>query len=78
MKMSCKERRIRRRHDAPIVARRNRLRKEAERQRRDDRMLGLVRAGSLPYTPPVMSWLSEKLDKPASRIAEPDVKGLLK
>jgi hypothetical protein len=76
--MSCKERRIRRRHDAPIVERRNRLRKQAERRRRDERMLRLVKAGSLPYTPPVMSWMSERINKPASRITPEDVKQLLR
>jgi hypothetical protein len=46
--------------------------------RRDARYLARVRAGSHPYTPAVMSWLSRRLDKPASRITPTDVKNLLR
>ncbi len=46
--------------------------------RRDARYLARVRAGSHPYTPAVMSWLSRKLEKPASRITPAEVKSLLK
>ena len=34
-------------------------------------------AGKLPYTRPVMSWLSVALDKPSTRITQEDVDRLL-
>jgi hypothetical protein len=48
--------------------------KHAERARRDARMTAVVKAGSPPYTPDVMSWLSRKLDKPARKIRAEDLK----
>lgn len=56
---------------------RNHPRKQRERARRDARLVERVRSGSLPYTPEVMSWLSVKLDKGASRITAEDVKNLI-
>ena len=67
----------RRRSDAIETRAVNRLVKAAERARRDGRMQVKINAGTLPYTPPVMSWLSRTLDKPASRITAEDVKKLL-
>ena len=67
----------RRRSDAIQTRAENRIVKEAERARRDARMQAKIKAGALPYTPPVMSWLSRTLDKPASRITAEDVKQLL-
>jgi hypothetical protein len=55
----------------------NGKRKQKERVRRDQRMIELVRSGSLPYTPPILSWLSAHLDKPATRITREDVDRLL-
>ena len=78
MKMSVKQRRARRRIDQPATALRNRNRKDPERARRDARMVQKLRAGKLPYTPTVMSWLSAKLEKKASRITPDDVKALLR
>jgi hypothetical protein len=52
--------------------------KDKERARRDDRMFGLLKQGSLPYTPTVLSWLSARLDKPSGRITADDVKQVLK
>ena len=54
----------------------NKVRKDKERARRDARMRETVRAGSLPYTPAVMSWLSAKLGKPSTKITPDDVAGL--
>ncbi len=54
----------------------NKQRKQPERLRRDARMAERVKAGSLPYTPEVMSWLSAKLGKKASRLTAEDVAGL--
>jgi hypothetical protein len=56
----------------------NGMRKMKERIRRDKRMTELVKKSALPYTPTIMSWLSEKLDKPSARIVQADVEGLLK
>lgn len=52
--------------------------KDKERVRRDERMFGLLKQGSLPYTPTILSWLSARLDKPASRLTPDDVKTVLK
>lgn len=65
-----------RQQDAKVTKARNQRRKLPERDRRDARMLARIQAGSLPYTPAVMSWLSQKLDKPARKITEADVKTL--
>jgi hypothetical protein len=54
--------------------RRNGARKAEERQRRDQRMVEIVKKGQLPYLPSVMSWLSQKLDKPSRLITAEDVK----
>ena len=69
-------RRIRReqiRIDPKESRRRNGILKVKERERRDLRMLELVKKGQLPYIPSVMSWLSEKLDKPGRLITQEDV-----
>src|SRR5207249_6971637 len=47
--------------------------KKKERVRRDSRMLELVKANKLPYTPTILSWLSVQLDKPSTRITQDDV-----
>ncbi len=51
--------------------------KGKERARRDARMAAKLAAGSLPYTPVVMSWLSRKLDKQSSLITQQEVQTLL-
>ena len=68
--------RRRKRTDAAETNAVNRIRKASERARRDRRMAEIVRAGSLPYTPAVMSWLSRKLDKKSTRITPEDIKSL--
>lgn len=55
----------------------NSLRKEGERNRRDEQMTGILKAGKLPYTQGVMSYLSARLGKKASRITTDDVQSLL-
>jgi hypothetical protein len=57
---------------------RNGVRKAKERERRANRMKAIVKTGKLPYTPPVLSWLSEQLGKPGRRITQADVDQLLK
>jgi hypothetical protein len=66
-----------RQQDAKDTKARNQRRKDPERARRDARMHAALRDGSLPYTPVVMSWLSRKLDKPARKITDADIKTLL-
>jgi len=57
---------------------RNGVLKVKERARRDARMLATVKKGKLPYLPVVMSWLSEKIDKPSRLITQADVNKLVK
>ena len=73
-----KERFAQRAADAAAAKAVNAKRKTGERARRDARMLARVQAGRLPYTPDVMSWLSRKLGKPATKITAADVKTLTK
>ena len=63
---------------ATIMRRKNSLRKAAERLRREKDMLELIQKGSYPYTPNVMSWVSERLDKKASQIDASEIKALIK
>jgi hypothetical protein len=73
-------RRIRREQratDQAFSRRTNGMRKMAERIRRDVRMRELVKKGSFPYTPSVLSWLSAELDKPSSKLVPADVAGAL-
>ena len=70
-------RREQRRFDMAESRQRNGVRKTKERARRDERMTEIVKAGKLPYTPPVMSWLSAKLDKPSRLISQEEVNALV-
>jgi hypothetical protein len=70
-------RREQRREDMAESRHRNGIRKTAERARRQTRMLEIVKKGKLPYTPPVLSWLSVQLDKPGRLITQADVDRLL-
>ena len=69
--------RRRRRSDAIATKSVNRGVKDKERLRRRGRMRETIRAGSLPYSPAVMSWLSRELGKQSARITEQDVKTVL-
>ena len=51
--------------------------KDKERVRRDGRMLGLLKQAKKPYTPALLSWLSVRLDKAATRITESDISKVL-
>ena len=76
--MGSRRDKIEKRNAHAVYARRtNSTRKEAERARRDQTMLSLIRKGQFPYTPGVMSWLSTRLGKKSSRITPADVEGLL-
>jgi len=56
----------------------NGMLKTKERDRRDQRMLGYVQKGKLPYLPSIMSWLSSKLNKPSKQITQDEVTQLVK
>jgi hypothetical protein len=71
-------RREQRQVDMRASRQRNGLRKTKERSRRDLRMMKIVKAGKLPYLPPIMSWLSAQLDKPSRLITADDVSKLIK
>lgn len=71
-------RREQRRSDMAESRLRNGILKVKENQRRDDRMLAVVKKGKLPFTPPVMSWLSRKVNKPSRLITPADVEKLVK
>jgi hypothetical protein len=73
MGLSRKSRRLSRRAQAAETKEVNRGRKTAERARRDARLLERVKSSAPPYTPEVMSWLSEKLGKKSSQITPEDV-----
>jgi len=64
--------------DAFETKARNRVPKIKERARRDARMLERVKAGTLPYSPAVMSWLSRTFDKKATVITQEDINTLLR
>ena len=70
--------RHRRRTDALETWAVNHVRKQKERARREARMVTIVKAGTLPYAPAVMSWLSVKLDKPARKLTQEDVQQLVR
>lgn len=70
-------RRDQRQYDMKVSRRVNGMRKTKERARRDARMLELLKAGTFPYTPSIMSWVSVQLDKPTTKISQDDVKTLL-
>lgn len=70
-------RRAMERDDAIETKARNIVYKAKERSRRDTRMIETIKGSRLPYAPAVMSWISRKLEKPATKITSEDVKALL-
>lgn len=52
--------------------------KRKERANRDKKMAELIKKGQFPFIPAVMSWLSVKLNKPASRIQEAEARAAVK
>jgi hypothetical protein len=71
-------RREQRRVDMAESRLRNGVLKVKERARRDARMLAVVKKGKLPFTPPVMSWLSRQVDKPSRLITQADIDKFVK
>ena len=51
--------------------------KVKERVRRGQRLVAKLKSGRLPYTPSVMSWLSDAIDKPSRQITQADVEKYL-
>jgi hypothetical protein len=71
-------RRMQRQVDMKLSRKKNGVLKVKERLRRTERMKTILKNNKLPYTPTVMSWLSEQLDKPSTRITQADIDSLLK
>lgn len=63
---------------AAITRQKNSMRKAAERGRREKDMLELIKNGSYPYTPNVMSWVSDRLGKKANQIESSEIDALVK
>jgi len=63
---------------ATVTRQENSLKKLKERNRRDEQMRAILKKGTFPYTPAVMSWASKQLGIKSSRITAKDVKALLK
>jgi hypothetical protein len=65
------------RSDAATTKAENRIVKTKERIRRDARMLAKIKGADLPFTPPVMSWLSQQIGKRSTLITAEDIKSLI-
>ncbi len=63
--------------NAKTTRQENSLKKAKEQSRREKQILGLLKAGQMPYTPGVMDWLGVKLGKKSSRITQADIDSLL-
>ncbi len=70
-------RREQRQQDQKASRLRNGFLKVKERQRRDQRMVEIIKKGQWPYTPVVQSWLSAKLNKPSRLLTPADVAKLV-
>ncbi len=55
----------------------NGMRKEKERNRRSIRLLGMIKGTKPPYTPTVLSWLSDAIGKPSKQITQADIDKLV-
>ena len=71
-------RREQRQVDMAESRRTNGMLKTAERERRNKRMIELIKKSKPPYTPVVLSWLSATLGKPSRQITTDDVAAILK
>jgi hypothetical protein len=71
-------RREQRQIDMAESRRTNGMLKTAERERRQKRMIDLIKKSKAPYTPVIMSWLSATLDKPSRQITTEDVAKVVK
>lgn len=64
-------------NDQRVSRRVNGVLKNKERDRRRQRLIAKLGSGKLPYTPPVLSWLSAELGIPGSKITQSDVDAYL-
>ncbi|MBN2064813.1 MAG: hypothetical protein JW745_08415 [Sedimentisphaerales bacterium] len=60
-----------------ITRKENSLKKDKETVRRREDIVKLINAGTFPYTPTVMSWLSMEMGKKSSQLTEAEVKEFL-
>jgi len=76
-RMSTARRMDRARANGRVTRAENSVVKRKERASRDKRMAELIRKGTFPYIPAVMSWLSVKLGKPSTQIKPEDVQKVI-
>jgi len=70
---SRKRRKLQRQSDMRTSRIVNGHKKRKERSRRDIVMVDLVKKGTLPFTPAILSWLSARLGVPGRLITPEDV-----
>ena len=75
-RMSTAKRMDRARDNAAISRADNGARKRKESLNREKRMKGLLKAGTFPYTPSVMSWVCTQLGKKTTQVTADDCKKL--
>lgn len=56
----------------------NSIRKRKGRTAKEKRMKALIAKGTFPFTPSIMSWVSEQLGKPFTQISADEAKALAK
>ncbi len=57
--------------------RENSLKKDRAALRRADDIVKLVKEGTFPYTPAVMSWLSAEMGKKSAQLTEAEIKAFI-
>ena len=62
---------------AKATRQRNSVSKAKERTRRDELHLALLKQGHFPFTPDLMNWVGQKINKKTSQVSETDVQSLL-
>jgi hypothetical protein len=77
-RMSTATRMDRARANGRVTRVENGHRKKKARAARDARMKELIGKGKFPFTPAVMSWVSEKLGKPSTQATEAEIQALAK
>lgn len=75
-RMSTAKRQDRARDNAAISRATNGALKRKATASRETRMKALLKKGSLPYTPAIMSWVCVQLDKVVSQVTAEDCKKL--
>lgn len=55
----------------------NSLKKDRAAVRRKDDIVKLINAGTFPYTPAVMSWLSLEMGKKSNQLTEAEIKAFI-